>query len=348
MPIPPSILTQACQFYNTSSNQLIPLSGGFSNAVYKFPLLPPQPNFTTSQATERTPEPCKYGVLRIGVEDSPADQTLGMLEWVQFLNEHGAPVYAPLLSINCRLLEHLELENTQYVITAYEAAEGTLAERIPPANWTEDLFRRIGAAVGKFHRISYLYPPSNLSLTRPMWFDSYEIREATALLTKSADPTLDKLTALVNKLKQLPSSDAEVCLIHDDLHFANFLIQTDGQPIIIDFDDCLYGWPAIDIAMALFDVLVLFNPSSETEKQTFARHFLTNYLAGYRTEKGISAYWLNQIPSLLELKELCIYATLIDHADKALPDSWVGRFMRGRSERIAGDVPYVAIDYASL
>jgi Ser/Thr protein kinase RdoA (MazF antagonist) len=341
----PQLISSACQLYATSPDQLIPLSGGYSNAVYKFPL--PHTLQVSSQTLQvsKTWEIVKHGVLRIGVEDCPPEQTLGMLEWVRFLSDQGAPVTAPLPSINSCLLEHLDHEGKHYVITAFEEAEGTLAERIPPDEWTDDLFQRIGKAAGKFHRLSHGYHPSNPLLTRPMWFDSYEIHAAIRLLASSSDPALEKLTTLVSELKLLPVEPADFGLIHDDLHFANFLIRPDGQAIIIDFDDCCYGWFAIDVAMALFDILVLYNPSTEVEKQAFARRFLSNYLTGYRQEHSLSLYWQRQIPHFLKLKELCIYATLIGHADIALSDSWGGRFMRGRAERIANDIPYVIIDF---
>jgi Ser/Thr protein kinase RdoA (MazF antagonist) len=181
-----------------------------------------------------------------------------------------------------------------------------------------------------------------------MWFDSYEIVEATHLLATSSDPAREKLASLVEALKHLPAGPSDFGLIHDDLHFANFLIQADGQISIIDFDDCVYSWFAMDVAMALFDILVLYDPVSEADKQSFARRFLSNYLSGYRMEKEFSQYWLDQIPRFLKLKELCIYAVLVGHAITGQPDSWVGRFMRGRADRIAGDVPYVDIDYTAL
>jgi len=337
----PQLLSSACQLYATSPDQLFPLSGGYSNAVYKFPLI------QTSQPASES-RVVKHGVLRIGVEDCPPEQTLGMLEWVHFLREQGAPVTAPLPSINACLLEHLDYEGKRYVVTAFEEAEGTLAERIPAIEWTDDLFQRIGMTAGKFHRLSHGYHPSSPILTRLMWFDSYEIHEAAKLLASSRDSTLEKLNKLVRELKLLPTQPADFGLIHDDLHFANFLICPDGQAIIIDFDDCCYGWFAIDVAMALFDILVLYNPSNESEKQAFAHRFLSSYLSGYRQEHSLSLFWQRQIPHFLKLKELCIYATLIGHADIALSDSWGGRFMRGRAERVINDIPYVDIDFDNL
>jgi Ser/Thr protein kinase RdoA (MazF antagonist) len=282
------------------------------------------------------------------VQDCPVEQTLAMLEWARFLHDHGAPVTAPLPSTNHFLLEHLDHEGTHYIITAFQNAEGTLAENIPPSEWTDNLFYSIGRAAGKFHRISLGYSPSSPALTRPMWFDSYEILEATSLFASSLDPAREKLASLVEELKHLPIGSSDFGLIHDDLHFANFLILPDGRVSIIDFDDCGYSWFAMDVAMALFDILVLYDPASEVDKQSFAHRFLSNYLAGYRTEKDLSQFWLEQVPCFLKLKELCIYATLIGHAEITQPGSWVGRFMRGRSDRIANDVPYVDIDFTAL
>jgi Ser/Thr protein kinase RdoA (MazF antagonist) len=337
----PHLLTLACQLYSTAPELLTPLSGGYTNAVYKFPLL------QTLQGSKIC-EISKYGVLRIGVEDCPPGQTLGMLEWVRFLSDEGAPVTAPLPSTNNRLLENLEHEGTRYTLTAFENAEGTLAENVPPTEWTDDLFCSIGRAAGKLHRTSRHYHPSSPTLTRPAWYDAYEIHEATSLLATSSDPACEKLAALISTLKLLPTDPADFGLIHDDLLFANFLIQPDGQISIIDFDDCVYGWCAMDVAMAMFDILVLYNPTTEADKQGFARRFLSSYLSGYRIENDLPQFWQNQIPLFLKLKELCIYATLISHGDIDLPDTWVGRFMRGRSARIANDIPYVDIDFVTL
>ena len=326
----PQLLSLACNLYSTSPDLLTPLSGGHYNAVYQF----------------------SYGeksaILRIGVEDCPAEQTLAMLDWVRFLSDEGAPVTTPLASINNHLMERLEYDGTRYILTSFEKASGILAEDIPPAQWIAGLFNSIGSAVGKFHRISRRYHPSAPSLVRPLWFESSEILEATRLLATSHDPARGKLNSLINQLKPLPTDSSDFGLIHGDLHFANFLILPDNQVAIIDFDDCVYSWFAMDVAMALFDMLVLYNPTSEDDSQRFAHYFLTSYLSGYRQENVLPQYWLSQIPQFLKLKELCIYATLIGHADIALPDSWVGRFMRNRSERLAHDLPYVNIDYPNL
>jgi Ser/Thr protein kinase RdoA (MazF antagonist) len=342
--VDPILLLSACNLYKTSPDELIPLSGGHYNAVYQFPV------HQTSQIVESDEiiDGDTFAILRIGVEDCPISQTLSILEWVRFLKREGAPVAAPRTSINNHLVESLRHYGTLYTVTVFEKAEGRLAENIPTSEWSTDLFQSIGKAVGKFHRISARYQPDRHSPSRPQWFESYEIHEATEKLTTSADPTRDKLTNLIQELQHLPTSLSDFSLIHGDLHFANFLIQSDGTVTIIDFDDCVYGWFAMDVAMALFDVLVLYNPTSKEDSRLFAGDFLSNYLFGYRQENDLSTFWQNQIPKFLKLKELCIYSDLIGHDDIALPDSWVGRFMRNRAARIANDIPYVDIDFTRL
>jgi Ser/Thr protein kinase RdoA (MazF antagonist) len=340
----PVLLLIACNLYNTSPEELIPLSGGHYNAVYQFPL------HQTSQVSEirERLENDKLAILRIGIEDCPVNQTLGMLEWVSFLAQQGAPVTAPLPSIKNHLLESLTHYGTRYTMTAFEKAEGTLAENIPPSEWDEALFHNIGRAAGKLHHLSAGYHPSRPTFNRPHWFEAYEIQKAMDKLAATDSPAREKLASLIHELRQLPTSPTDFGLIHGDLHFANFIIQPGDQVTIIDFDDCVYGWFAMDIVMALFDILVLYNAGSDEESQRFARLFLSSYLSGYRQENDLPMFWQRQIPQFLKLKELCIYATLIGHQDINQSETWVGRFMRDRSTRIAKDLPYVNIEFSSL
>ncbi len=340
----PQLLSLACRLYNTSPDLLTPLSGGHYNAVYQYPLS----QFSLPESVNESASEEKFGILRIGVEDCPPLQTLSMLHFMRYLSQAGASVVSPILSINGQLLERLEFDDQRYNLSAFVKASGVLAENIPPAEWTDDLFCAIGIALGRLHRISAAYRPSLPGFTRPHWFVSSQVKEAHRLLANKSDREADKLASLVNKLKNLPIAPDDYGLIHGDLHFANFLIQAGGKVSVIDFDDCVFGWFAMDVAMALFDVLVLYNASGEAESQEFAIRFMHNYLAGYRQEKELPGYWLQHIPDFLKLLELCIYATLIGHPDIMLPDTWVGRFMRGRAERIAHDLPYVDIDYSSL
>lgn len=60
---------------------------------------------------------------------------------------------------------------------------------------------------------------------------------------------LEKLQSLEDQIDSLPREDNAYGLIHNDFHPYNFMI--DGDTItVFDFDDCIYGWYALDIAIA--------------------------------------------------------------------------------------------------
>ena len=107
----------------------------------------------------------------------------------------------------------------------------------------------------------------------------------------------------------LPKPDDHFTMIHGDFHFGNFFVDPDNDYAItvFDFDDCGYGWPVMDTATQLFDILVLYDGP---DRAAFARHFLTCYLRGYRTDRAIDPFWLAQLPHFLKLLEISYYALL--------------------------------------
>ncbi len=54
-----------------------------------------------------------------------------------------------------------------------------------------------------------------------------------------------------------------------------------GAVTLIDFDDCAYGWFAMDIAMLLFDAVILYGQWAQDPSV----RFFDEMLAGYRTVK---------------------------------------------------------------
>ena len=113
---------------------------------------------------------------------------------------------------------------------------------------------------------------------------------------------------------------------------------------LIDFDDCAYGWFVMDIAVLLFDILVLY---PGTDKDEYGQNFLRNFLTGYLTENHLSMFWLEQLPLFLKLLEINIY----DMVAKSYPDNsdeWVMKFMSGRKERLESDTPYMNLNYSAL
>jgi Ser/Thr protein kinase RdoA (MazF antagonist) len=147
-------------------------------------------------------------------------------------------------------------------------------------------------------------------------------------------------------VSNMPKDSDSYGLIHADLHCANLFVDADAALVtFFDFDDCCYGWYAMDIAMNLFDMVVLYGG---TDEKDLAETFLTDYLAGYVREKPLNGFWLAQLPLFLKLLEIGVYLQVERAYETGTDDTWIGKFMPGRRERIEGGVPFIDLPFAEL
>jgi Ser/Thr protein kinase RdoA (MazF antagonist) len=331
-------LENAAQRYAVSRSHLTPLSGGHVSHVYSF------------SKNE------KDYVLRITPPNEEIDlQAMqAILAWMRFLALRGAAVSKPVLSQNNALIERVPQDEGNYIIVAFEKAPGILGEDLPFELWTSALCERLGQTVGRLHALAKTYVPSEAALKRPNWdeigncfhpLDQLPASEAI-VAQKTREIVAQKMREIVARVQALSKDRESYGMIHTDLHGGNFFVDVATNTItVFDFDDCTYGWYAMDIAMGLFDALVLY-PGAD--KVAFATRFMQDYLRGYTTENALAPFWLNQLPNFLKLLEIGIYTQVHAFYDPNDTDSWVGRFMAGRKHRIEHDVPYVDLDFVRL
>lgn len=325
-----TVVDCAGRCYGVAGPDLSPLPGGNYNAVYGF----------ARDGREH--------ILRITPpnDELTAESMRAVLAWMDYLARRGASVPRPVASIGGHLVELVEEAGHRYVVVAFEKAAGTLVQDVLRAQWSDRLFRDVGRAAGRLHALAREYRPADEALRRPHWDEAGNCFNPTEELDPSRADVWAAREAALAHVRTLSRDKASYGLIHTDLHFANVLVDTaTGTVTLIDFDDCAYGWYVMDIAMALFDVLVL---CPDVEKEPFAARFLRNHLQGYLAEMDLSAFWLGQLPHFLKLLETGVYAQVYRGYDPADRDSWVGRFMAGRRQRIAGGVQYVALDLEGI
>lgn len=282
-------------------------------------------------------------VLRLSPPNADVDVTAqrSILAWMAYLAAHGAFVPAPLPSQNGNLVEVIPSPEGEWLAVAYTQAEGILSEEIPLEQWDNSHFQMLGRSIGKIHAIARGYVPSN-DVRYPDW-------EAGGNLFNRQienEPWLkEKQARLLEQIHALPKPNDAYGLIHGDLHFGNFFVDLRRQIVtLLDFDDCAYGWFVMDIAMQLFDVLVLY---PGTDKDEYGLIFLRNFLTSYLTENPLSMFWLEQLPLFLKLLEINVYELVAKfYPDNA--DEWIMKFMPGRKERLENDTPYVNLNYSAL
>jgi len=322
-----ALITQATHHFGTVPSALTALSGGHVTAVYEF---------------ARGSEQCILRIIPPGADTTPED-VRAIQAWVAYLADHDAPVPAPLAAQDGRHVIVLEHEGRLYTAVASQKARGILAERLSQAQWTDAFFHNIGKAAGSLHRLAAGYAPPQ-ALRRP---DFLSVGDLFGPDQDAAPAIKTRKSIVLETIGALPQPPERFAMIHGDFHFGNFFVDpADGYAVtVFDFDDCGYGWTIMDTATQLFDVLVLYGGP---DRRGFARHFLTHYLSGYRTERGVDPFWFAQLPHFLKLLEISYYALLAPITTPGEGDFWVARFMPGRRERIERDVPYVDLDFGRL
>jgi len=323
------VLTRAVQWYGISESRLKPLPGGHYTHVYGF---------------ARDGE--EY-VLRVSPSgEINLDSMRAILVWMNFLAERGASVSRPVVSRRGNLVECVEQGQDRYTIVAFEKARGVLAEDLPADQWSDRLYHNLGRAVGRMHALAKEYVPADESLRRPEWDRAGNCFNPSERLDASQAVAAEKKEEVWRYVHTLPKDRDSYGLVHTDLHGGNFFVDAgSGIITVFDFDDCAYGWYVMDIAMNLFDAVVLYAGFDEAK---FATRFLKSYLRGYLAENRLSAFWVNQLPYFLKLLEIGVYTQVYEYYNPNDPDPWVGKFMPGRRRRIENDVPYVSVDFEDV
>jgi Ser/Thr protein kinase RdoA (MazF antagonist) len=320
------VLEIATRRYGIAQSDLKSLSGGHVSDVHEF----------ARDGLEL--------VLRITPPNQEIDlpSTNAILSWMDYLARHGAAVTRPMPSRDGNLIEMIPVDSDYYLCVVYEKAQGVLAETISNEQWNGQLFESLGQAIGRLHALARSYKPVDASLTRPAWDQISNCFNPGGGLDPSQAAILERKTEIMQLIQALPRHTEDYGLIHADLHLGNFMVDlTDNTVTILDFDDCCYGWYVMDIAMILFDMLVVY---PVVDKASFAGQILADCLKGYREEMELSTFSLENLPHFLKLLEIGVYTQVYRSYSAGQADAWVEKFMAGRKDRIEQDVPYVELD----
>lgn len=325
------VLDFAARCYGLTPMQLRPLHGGNFSRVFEF-----------------SRDGAAY-VLRITPPNTDLDAAgmRAIWAWVHHLEAHGAAVAGPIWTTTGQLVETLEQEEGCFLITAVRKAAGILAEELPFEQWNDALFQAWGRTAGKMHAIAQTYPVPEPALRRPRWDHITNCFNDALPDAWTNSARAQQLARARAQLRTLPTEANHFGMIHTDFHAANFFVEPQTNTItVFDFDDCSYGWYGMDIAMALFDMLVVY---PREDRSAFAEHFLKQFIAGYQQEKALEAFWVAQLPHFLKLLEITIFTQVAAYHDPADTTSWVGKFMaHERLRRIEQGTPYVDLDFAAV
>ncbi|MBN1537846.1 MAG: phosphotransferase [Anaerolineales bacterium] len=324
------VLQAAAQKYGVNGNKLTPLKGGLTNFVFQY-------NHAGKDL-----------VLRILTPDAEIDHSTinANMAWLNFLAQNDASVARPVPSTENKLIEVIDFSSESYFVFSCEKAIGVLSETLPIDQWNDPLFQSLGKTVGKMHKLATSYTPTSNIIKHPEWDQSANIFNPDCLDDAELNLVYQRRAAIIAQLADFQKDAENFGIIHCDLHFANFFVDTQNEIItIFDFDDCAYGWYIMDIATLLLDLCVVY---SKSNKESFAANFMHNFLSGYLSEKHLDNLWISRIPVFLKLLECSLYIDVYKYWNPEEKDSWVGKFMPDRRISIEEDKPFINLNFSEF
>jgi Ser/Thr protein kinase RdoA (MazF antagonist) len=244
----------------------------------------------------RAVESEEANILRFNhVSEREAGPIEGELAFIEHLVSLGIRAAQAVKSRKGRLVESVETQMGEFHAVLFEALPGkhrAFADMDPPAldAW--------GRCLGRVHAGSRGFE----SGSRPSWLD--HIRLAERWIPESEGPALEELRFLEEHLRGLPEDRENFGLIHFDFELDNILWH-DGEPGLVDFDDCAFYPFEADIAFALRDLfedrVTGIDPRHET---------LQAFLEGYRSVRDLSEGAVERLPLFLRLHNLISFARI--------------------------------------
>ena len=317
-----TILQEAMRRYGITNDQIHPLDA-FESFIYEF---------------ERDSH--AY-ILRISHSFRRSESlVLGEVDWINYLAEGGVSVAKAIPSESGKLVEVIEDQwGGAFLVTAFVKARG----QAPWDLWTPKLYKSYGEMIGQIHTLSKSYQLNQAAWKRPDWNnDLFEFVER--YLPESESIAKKKYRDICSHVNTLVKDRESYGLTHQDAHGNNLFVDERGQITLFDFDECAYNWFINDIAVVLFYIV-----QDAEDWRVFTEEFLSHFLRGYVQACTLDFTWLKEIPNLLKIREIELYAVMHRDFDmNNIDDEWCARFMHNRKSRIENDVPYIDFDFESL
>jgi Ser/Thr protein kinase RdoA (MazF antagonist) len=235
-------------------------------------------------------------------------KTIAEMDWLEYLSQRGISVSLRLRSKAGELVIATEDADKSYLLAAFTMASGRFWDKNDPSRWNATVFHNWGKVMGEMHRLTKEYVPANDQDIRSAFAERETLNDSVR-----ACPSVNSIAEeIMGQIMSLPADRDSYGLIHYDLHPWNFYIA--GEHInVFDFDDCLYGWFALDMGVALYHGLWWGRQDdAKPVPHDFTRSIITNFIAGYLSSNALSGFWLAQIPLFMRYRQICKFSWFFD------------------------------------
>lgn len=253
---------------------------------------------------------------------------LGELEFVEYLNSHSYPALCCLPSVSGEKLLRLSTPWGSCYAAAFRGVPGVPLNQ---TTLTPEVMRAYGRALGLLHALAAQYQPNTKKwshLEALDWIDRVLVeygapREIAAFSQE-----------LRGKLSEIPQTPANYGLIHYDFECDNVFYDPETASChVIDFDDGMYHWYAMDMERTLSSL------EEDAEELGLAGLRLeraeSEFLCGYCEEYPYTQETELLRPLLRQFETLHTYAKLIRSAAEKYPNEldWMKQ-LRDKLDRV--------------
>lgn len=229
---------------------------------------------------------------------APADEKEpGLIEaeiqFIQALRSQGFPAMRPLPARDGRYVLPLSTPYGTYTASAVEGVDGNPVEEI---RCTPVILYAMGRTLGQMHILS-----SSIKVARPDHRDIMQEIHRLLLDNKAPSVLLQIWQHTSQALDRLPVSTHTYGLLHYDFEPDNVFWDAKTQTCnVIDFDDALYGWLAMDVEQAL-----------QALAETAGEEGCASFLEGYKSVHPFTSAMEAQRPLMRTFINLRSYARLL-------------------------------------
>ena len=221
------------------------------------------------------------------------------LEFIRYLKTKKYPVLCTVPSKDNRELLEVNTPWGKYSAVVFDRVPGVQLGQI---DYTYNMCRKHGKALGKLHKISSEYKPSKAL----RWSHADVLLWIENELSNFSDEDLAMQEAkLLNEFfSKLPKNEQIYGLVHFDFELDNiFYDQTTDMLNVIDFDDSMYHWYAMDIEQALDNIAEEISGDFSLMRDCFIK--------GYREEYSVSDEMLSYLPMFRRFANLYGYVRVL-------------------------------------
>lgn len=235
-------------------------------------------------------------------EEKTLENVQAEIAFIDYLLSKGYPAMKPVCTLNGDKCFTAKTQWGNYQVSAFYGVEGTSLE---DTDMTVSRLQEYGRALGKLHALSGEYKPTIL---RP------SMEEVAADIRGNLpDELLPVFEKTMQELNRLPKTKENFGLLHYDFEPDNVFFDEGTSSIsVIDFDDSMYHFFALDVEQALEEMaeMRMKMPLEEAKKA---------FLEGYRKEHIFTKEMEKTLPLMRKFIDLHSCARLC-HCLDSKPD----------------------------